>query len=146
MIRSLIKLGLILVVGILIYNYFLGTPEEKETSKTIFREVKELGQATWSLLRSEKEKFDEGKYDEAIDKVGSLYNRLRGHAETIRDADLINRVEELDQRREAIRRQLETAEKSNGNLSAAERDALRRDWSELMTETEDLMQDLEEKK
>ena len=33
MMRSLIKLGLILVVGILVYNYFFGTPEEKQQSK-----------------------------------------------------------------------------------------------------------------
>ena len=61
--KSILKLALILVVGILIYNYFLGTDEEKQQSKEIFTEVRDLGKAAWGLLKSEKEKFDEGKYD-----------------------------------------------------------------------------------
>lgn len=143
MVRSLIKLGLILVVGILVYNYFLGTPEEKATSKEIFREVKDLGKATWGLLKSEKDKFDQGKYDEAIDKVGTIFDQLKGHARDLHDDRLLDRVDELDRKRDDLKLRLQQAEDSNGGLSASEKEAIRRDWQDLMQETETLMQDID---
>ena len=69
MIRSLIKLLFILIVGVLIYNYFLGTPEEKENAKNIFSEVKDVAVGVKQLIKSEREKFDKGKYDDAVDKM-----------------------------------------------------------------------------
>ena len=72
MIKSILRLAAILVVGILFYNYFLGTPTEKEQSKKVFSKVKDLGRDAWDLLKTEKEKLDEGKYDEALDKITTL--------------------------------------------------------------------------
>ena len=56
MIRSLLKLGLLLVAGILVYNYFFGPVEEKEQSKEIFGKVRDVGKDAWALLRTEKDK------------------------------------------------------------------------------------------
>jgi hypothetical protein len=69
MIGFLFKIGLSLVVLLLVYNYFLGTPEEKSNSKEIISEVIHLGKSSWELLRTEKQKLSEGKYDLALDKV-----------------------------------------------------------------------------
>jgi len=57
---NLLKLAALLVIGILVYNYFFGTTEEKAQSKVIFSEAKDLGKAAWGLLKSEKEKFEDG--------------------------------------------------------------------------------------
>ncbi len=143
---TLIKLGLMLLVGILIYNYFFGSVEEKDTSKKIFTEVRDLGKATWGLLRSEKQKFNEGKYDEAVDKVDGLLDRLRGHAKTIDDnKDLLTRLDRLDRERNELEEKIDRPSDYEGTEKQRQAE-VRREWEALMAETEDLMQDMERRK
>ncbi len=142
MIRTVFKLGLILVVGILIYNYFLGTPEEKASSEKIFSEVKDLGVAAWGLLKSEKQKFDDGKYDEALDKVGGLFNNLREKASQLNDRDLSDRIENLEQQRKDIQ---EKVHRASDSLTEEEKAELKEQFKTLMDETEGVMEDLEKK-
>ncbi len=142
MIRSLLKLAVILVVAILIYNYFFGTAEEKAQSKEIFGEVRDLGKAAWGLLKTERQKFNEGKYDEAVDKIGGLIGTMRDRAERLEDSDLLNKIDKLERKRQAIERQLQ--EDTPENYDAGEKAALKREWEELMRETETVMKELEE--
>lgn len=72
MIKSVVKLGLILLVGIIAYNYFLGDPEEKEKARDIVGKTVDIGKAGVGLLKEEYQKFKDGKYDKALDKVGDL--------------------------------------------------------------------------
>ncbi len=147
MIKNLLKLLAIIVVGVLIYNYFFGTPEEKETSKEIFTEVRDLGKASWNLLRSEKQKFDEGKYDEAVDKVGGLIGSLRSRAQEDKNNDAIRELEDLERRRQELDRQiaeLERLNQSGKNAAAkAKEEQIRKDWRTLMDATEAIMNRLE---
>ncbi|NUQ24095.1 MAG: hypothetical protein HUU34_09085 [Saprospiraceae bacterium] len=143
MIRSLLKLAVVLVLAILVYNYFFGTTEEKAQSKEIFGEVRDLGKAAWGLLKTERQKFNDGKYDEAVDKVGGLINTMKDRAERLEDSDLINKIDKLERKRKAIERQLQ--EDTPENYDAGEKAALKREWEELMRETEDVMKELEEK-
>jgi hypothetical protein len=143
MIRSLLKLAVVLVLAILVYNYFFGTTEEKAQSKEIFGEVRDLGKAAWGLLKTERQKFNDGKYDEAVDKVGGLLNTMKDRAERLEDSDLINKIDKLERKRKAIERQLQ--EDTPENYDAGEKAALKREWEELMRETEDVMKELEEK-
>jgi len=77
MIKSIIKVGLFLVVGILGYNYFFGSPEEKAQSKEIINKAADVGKAGVGLLKEEIGKFKSGKYDDALDKVGSALNNTK---------------------------------------------------------------------
>lgn len=145
--KSLLKLLAIVVVGVLIYNYFFGTPEEKATSKEIFTDVRDLGKATWGLLKSEKQKFDEGKYDEAVDKVGGLLGSLKSKARTSEDDASLARLEELERRRLELEQEVAELEQLNksGKTSAAKakEDQIRKDWRTLMDATELVMNNLE---
>ena len=76
MIKLLFRIAIFLVLGILIYNRFFGTPEEKAHSKAIIAEAKALGKASWALLKSEKEKLNQGKYDTALDRIETLADRV----------------------------------------------------------------------
>ena len=146
--RSILKLGLLLVAGILIYNYFLGTPEEKEQSKVIFREVKDLGKAAVDLLKTEKQKYDEGKYDGALDKIGNLFDSLKNKAEDIQDSQILDRLAELENKRDALEKRLKEAEVqeySDESSEQAEKEAIKEEWNELIEETEALMKKMEEK-
>jgi hypothetical protein len=146
MIKNLIKLGLFLLVGILVYNYFFGTPEEKATSQKIFGEVRDLGKSTWDLFRSEKAKFNEGKYDEAVDKVGGLIDRLRGHARTIdNNKDLIARLDRLEQDRKDLERKIQAPPATSGKAEEARKREIQREWEQLMRETETLMKEMEQR-
>jgi len=106
MIRSIIKLGFMLVVGILIYNFFLGTPAEKEQSQKVFNKGKDVIVSVGDLLKSEKEKFDSGKYDTALDKIGSAFDGIRNKAREIQDSDYLERLNDLDEKRKELQEEL----------------------------------------
>ena len=138
--RTLIKLILVVVVALLGYNYFFGTPDEKEQSRRIVGKAGELGREAWNLLRSGREKFREGKYDGALDRLETLYDDLRREADRIGDGRLVNDVERLMERRHELEERLRGGERE-GELS---REA-RRELDELTEDTEELMHEMEEK-
>ncbi|MBK8655549.1 MAG: hypothetical protein KBG02_01745 [Haliscomenobacter sp.] len=152
MIKLLIRLLVLLVIGVLVYNYFLGTPEEKESSKTIFREVKQLGKSAWALLKSEKSKMEEGKYDAALDKIGILYDELEERARSGKDRESLDRIMELDRQRRALNDRLTQLEEDQaGARTSAEKqqagkeeERLKSDLRSLFAETERLMNDMEQ--
>ncbi len=148
--KSLIKLALLLVVGVVLYNLFFGDEEEKRQSKEIINTAKDAGKAVWnfgkeafSLLKTEKDKFSEGKYEDAVDKVGGIFDKMRGHAETLdNNRDLIARLDRLERERKELERKINTP--TPYGVSEAERKKdLERDWDQLMRETEMLMRDME---
>lgn len=143
---NLLKLAALLVIGILVYNYFFGTTEEKAQSKVIFSEAKDLGKAAWGLLKSEKEKFEDGKYDEAVDKVGGLFKNLKTKAQENKDTDALAELRELEKERLALERRLDAVDEYDKSKAAAkENEAIKRDWDDLLERTEALMKRMEDK-
>jgi hypothetical protein len=149
MIRFLFKLVLSLVVLLLVYNYFLGTPEEKSTSKKIFGEVIHLGKSSWDLLRVEKQKLRDGKYDVAMDKVSQLLNGLENAVKQSGDPKISDQFQELTDKRDQLL-QLEEASTNLKNTSEADAKLTEKEKSErlrllksLLSETELLMNQLE---
>lgn len=143
MIKNALKLLAILVVGILIYNLFLGTDEEKQGAKKIVGEVKDVGVAVKDLLKSEKEKFDKGKYDKAIDKIGNMLTDLRRNAKEF-DEKYIDRIEDLERKRQQLKDELDAIEDGNGNSDeTAETKSIKEDSKQLMRELDALMKEME---
>lgn len=154
MIRSLIKLGLFLVAGILVYNYFFGTPEEKAQSKEVFSNVKNLTKSAVDLLRTEKTKFDEGKYDDAVDKISGVIDDLKGKAQKLDDnRELLGQIAELEskQRQLSQRVQEENIPQSYDNtrahpkMDSASQKEIENEWDDLVRKTERLISDMERK-
>lgn len=158
MIGKLFRLAVVLVIGILVYNLFLGDESEKENARKIFGEVKEVGVAVKDLLKAEKQKFDEGKYDDAFDKVGNLFQKLKSRAKDI-DEKYIDRIAELDEKRKELEKQLAALNKqeeaipdeygadsefvqAEKNLDVA-RHKLTEELNDLMAETEAVMEEME---
>ncbi|MDZ4681259.1 MAG: hypothetical protein SH848_11835 [Saprospiraceae bacterium] len=143
---NLLKLAALLVIGILVYNYFFGTTEEKAQSKVIFSEAKDLGKAAWGLLKSEKEKFEDGKYDEAVDKVGGLFKNLKTKAQENKDTDALAELRELEKQRLELEKRLDAVDEYDKSKAATrENEAIKRDWDDLLERTEALMKRMEEK-
>ncbi|MCO6488802.1 MAG: hypothetical protein J5I98_10310 [Phaeodactylibacter sp.] len=153
MLRSLIKLGLFLVAGILVYNYFFGTPEEKAQSKQIFTEIKDVTKSAVGLLKSEKQKFDEGKYDDAVDKIGGLIDNLKGKAEQLENnRELLDQIADLQQRQRSLDSKVNSpGVESYGNegqrvvADSAQRREIENEWKALVEKTERVMQEMEQR-
>lgn len=151
MLRSLIKLGLFLVAGILVYNYFFGTAEEKAQSKQIFTEIKDVTKSAVGLLKSEKKKFDEGKYDDAVDKIGGLIDNLKGKAEKLEDnRELLDQIADLQSQQRSLETKLGSpGVQSYGNegqrvvADSAQRREIEDDWKTLVEKTERVMQEMD---
>jgi len=147
MIKSLLKLLVVVVIGVLIYNYFFGSPEEKQTSKEIFSDVRDLGKATWGLLRSEKQKFEEGKYDEAVNKVEGLLGSLRSKAKDTGDTNALRELEDLERQRLELDKQISEMDRlsqtGKNTAAKAKEEQIKKDWRTLMDATELIMKNME---
>ncbi|MEM0991737.1 MAG: hypothetical protein AAF847_03515 [Bacteroidota bacterium] len=128
-----------LVVAILIYNFFFGTTEEKETSQKIVQEFKDVGVAVKDLLQAEKEKLDEGKYDNALDKIGGLFQKVKNSVEKI-DPDALSKLDRLERKRNEISD--EVHKKGDDNLNEQEKEKINREMEELLKETESLLKEI----
>lgn len=143
MIKSLLKLLVVLVIGILIYNLFLGTDEEKQGAKKIVGEVKDVGVAVSDLLKSEKQKFDKGKYDKAVDKVGDVLSSLKRNAKEF-DEKYVKRIDELERKRKQLKDELDSVSDTAGmNGETRETKSIKEDSKELVQELESLMKEME---
>ncbi len=105
MIRSLLKIAALLIAGILIYNYFFGTNEEQENSRKVFGQIRGVVVSVGQLVSAEKDKFDAGKYDAALDKLGGVYKAIRTQAKHV-DDKLIKRLDELESRKAELEQEL----------------------------------------
>ncbi|MBL7829206.1 MAG: hypothetical protein JNJ57_21405 [Saprospiraceae bacterium] len=112
MFRSLIKLALVAIAAILIYNYFFGTSEEKENSRKVFGQLRGVVESVTVLVKSEKAKFDAGKYDAALDKLGEAYRAIRQQAQHV-DEKVIKRLDELERRKADLEQELESIDQAD---------------------------------
>lgn len=155
MIRTIIKIGVLLFVGVLCYNYFLGTPEEKAKAESTFGKIKEggkvvggvlldLGKDGVALLQEEREKFQEGKYDKAVEEVGGLIAKIKDQVGGV-GGDMLDRVNDLEKQRDSIAEQVEKAKESVGEMSDEQKDNLNKQFDELTEKTGEVLKDLEKK-
>jgi len=134
MIGFILKWGLILLVCVLVYNRFFGNTEEKENSKRIFTEVGVLAGSVRNLVKTEKVKFDAGKYDQAIEKVGSAINTIKGTAKATAE-----QIKQLEEKRNKIQEGLdELSEKENVSNNDPKAKKLNADLLKLTDEIEQL--------
>jgi len=111
MIKHVLKLGALLLIGILGYNYFFGSATEKQNSQKIFGQVKEVAVSVKNLVKQEKTKFDSGKYDKALQKLGGAYKGIREKLGGI-DKNLLDRIDILDERKTELQKEIQQVEKS----------------------------------
>ncbi len=118
MIRSLLKIAALLIVGILVYNYFFGTNEEQENSRKVFGQIRGVVGSVGQLVRSEKDKFDAGKYDAALDKLGGVYKAIRTQARHV-DEKVIKRLDELESRKSELEQELNDIDAADKQTAAS---------------------------
>ena len=150
MIGFLLKIAILVVAGVLVYNYFLGDESEKAQSAKVFGHVKEIAVSVGDLAKSEKEKFDAGKYDTALEKLAGAYRSAREGAQQL-DVGLIKRIGELEQRRNKLAKDLQTIEQAEPPTSGQQtvkpesteqskrKEALRQEMQRLLEDSNKLL-------
>ncbi len=103
MIRRLLSLAAMLIMGLVIYNLMFGEEADKENAKQITSGIKDL-------MKSTKEKYKNGEYNEAIDKIGDVFKQLKGKAETLDNKDYLQELSELEERKQRLEDMLEALE------------------------------------
>lgn len=121
MIRSLLKLALLAIVCIVIYNFFFGTDSEKDQSRRIFKGVGNVFTEMRGLVSSEKDKFDAGKYDAALDKMQNVIQRLKTHANETDDVQLKKQVAQLEQRKAVLQQKVNALPEDTGYQKSPDR-------------------------
>lgn len=146
MIKSILKLALLLIVGIVVYNLFMGTPEEKTGAKKIVKEVKDVGVEIGNLLKEEKKKFDQGKYDNALDKIDDLFEDLKNKAEDI-DKKYLPEIETLEEKANDLKERIDKANKhkSVSNQGEKELKELNKQFENLVDDVDDLLEKMKSK-
>ena len=139
MIKGIIKLGLLLVVGLIAYNLFLGDETEQAQSKEIINKVKDLGKSGVDLVKAEKDKFDAGKYDDAVDKVGKLFDQLKSKAQDSKE--MLGKILYLDEKRDVFKDHIQQ-EKAEKNLSEEESAQLDKEFKDLMQEIKNITREM----
>jgi gas vesicle protein len=94
MIRFILTTAFFLVIILLSYNYFFGTAEEKKQAREIFSKGAEVVGAGADLLKSEYQKYQDGKYDGALDNVGHLLDNIKEQS-----GELFEEIESWNQRK-----------------------------------------------
>lgn len=130
MIRRLLSLAAMLIIGLVVYNMMFGDTADKENAKKITSGVKELFEST-------KEKYKNGEYSEAIDKIGDVFNQLKDKAKSIEDNGYIDQISELEERKKRLEEMLQELE---GKENTATRSLVPQD---LTKDKEAIQQELE---
>lgn len=77
MLGRLIKWALIVIIGVLVYNYFYGTEEEKQQSEAIFNQTRAVGKSIVGFVTDETQKVKDGKYNDVIDNISEFLGQLK---------------------------------------------------------------------
>ena len=106
--KYVIPLALMLAVFLVGYNYYWGNADEKEKSQQIIAKFTDLGSDVVGLLQSEKQKYDAGKFDDALAKISERIAFLKEqvNSTTSGGKEFLDQLETLDQQKQAIEAQL----------------------------------------
>lgn len=77
MLGRLIKWALIIVIAVLVYNYFYGTEKEKKQTEKIFNQTRAVGESIVGFVSDETQKVKDGKYNAVIDNISEFLNQLK---------------------------------------------------------------------
>ncbi|MBY5958923.1 hypothetical protein KUV50_12300 [Membranicola marinus] len=134
--RAIVNIILIVLIAVIGYNYFFGSSEEKSDSQEIVDQVKDLGKSIGSLITSEKQKMEEGKYDGLFDKVEGIFRTLERQLGA-NDSDQKEELQDLERDKKALEREVRDAEEHE--VSPEKKNELEEKLQELLEKTERLL-------
>lgn len=139
MIGRILKIGLVLVAGYLGYTFFFGNATEKEQSREIVSDIGQAGKKIFgkigNMLNKEKDKFDEGRHDEALATVGKELDKLK---------DKVKNDRLLEKALDKLKDEKDKISDSIKNASPEDKQKLKDRFRKLVDGTKELLEDLSE--
>lgn len=139
--RSTIKLLLLAIIGLISYNYFYGNEQEKARSQRVINEANDVFLSIKDLVVSEKEKFDAGKYDKALEKINYALQDVKEKSEDI-GTELKDRLAKLEAEKEVLTEKLAEKE-ANAIWTETEKKQTQEDFQALIAKTAKLFKEVE---
>lgn len=140
--RNLLKLAFFAIIGLISYNYYYGNETEKARSEKVIDGVKDVFGAVKDLAVAEKEKFDEGKYDKILDKIGNVFDDVKERSADISD-DLRDRLTDLEDEKIELKERIKE-KKKEGLWTKEEKEKTKEDFRDLIQKSEDLFKEIKE--
>ncbi len=136
MIKFVLKflfVGLFVLLG---FYFFMGSPEDKDRAKAVFAEVGDLFGELGTFIMAEKEKFDQGDYQDELDKIRDLVSEIKSKAQGL--SSLQESAEEVQAMR--IGQKIDSLQRlaQKENLTEEEIKDLTEKLSQLQTEAKKL--------
>ncbi len=144
MIRRLISLVILVVVALMGYNMFFGTEEDKARGKAVAKETKELVGSIVGLLKAEKENYDSGKFDDAMQKLNKAFKNISQKAQEV-GGNLPERVKELEDKKEQLDKLIDINKNSKMADPEKENKKIEDEMSDLLKELQDIAEDIDSK-
>lgn len=111
MIGKLISLVFFFIIGWVVYTQFFGTEQEQAMGKEVIGNAKQTVKGIFNIFQHESGKFKEGTYDDSIDQLGTLLDKLREEAGNEENQEeLIQLVQETKRIKEKVQQSKEGAE------------------------------------
>jgi hypothetical protein len=140
LVRKIVSLAICLAALIVGYNYFWGNKEEQQNAKDIIAQVKGLTGSVVDLLSTEKDKYENGKYDNALVKVKETFAIIRDKATAMGESgsEILDKLGALEQHEQDLRKKLatldgsESAAADNGSDSPGKSDSDRDQQAEVI--------------
>lgn len=142
MIRKLISLVILAVIGLMGYNMFFGTDEDKARGQVVAKETKELVGSIFGLLKAEKENYDAGKFDNAMDKLNNAFRNVSQKAKEV-GGNLPERVKDLEKKKDQLDQLIEVNKNSKMADPKKENDKIQDEMSDILKELQNIAEDIE---
>ena len=120
MIKRVLKLAVLLLLGWIVYVQFWGTTDQKALRKQMFDGVKKTGKSIGDIAKSEKGKFKDVSFKDALSKVGTSIDNLRENSKE-RSANFKDKVNKLSEKKKGLDNLLEKLKlKKDSEITADE--------------------------
>lgn len=140
MIGKLITLIFFFVVGWVAYTQFFGSPEEQKMGREVITSGKQTVKGILNIFKHEGDKIKQGTYDDSIDQLGTLLDKLR---EESKDGA---QQEELIQLAEETKRLKEQVEKSKQGFESTNDEQTKEDLIKLTEKVQKVVENMEAEK
>lgn len=139
MLGKLITLVFFFVVGWVVYTQLFGSTQEQQMGREVIGSAKQTVQGVFSIFKHEGNKIKEGTYDDSIDQLGALLDKLR------EQTDDNSEKQELIQLSEETERIKEQVKKSKEGLESVNDEETKEDLRKLTEQVQKVVERLEEK-
>jgi len=144
MIRKLISLVILAVIGLMGYNMFFGTEEDKARGQAVAKETKELVGSVIGFLKAEKENYDSGKFDNAMQKLNKAVKNVSQKAQEI-GGSMPERVRQLEDKKNQLDELIQINKNSKMADPKKESDKIKDEMSDILKELQEIAEDIDNK-